>query len=258
MENKGFPVLVVVSVVFHAVVLFGWTAPVFTPPVVDLVGGEMSVALAFIPERVELEEEPVEAPMEIVEESVDVVEELVEVVEAPVEVAEELVEVVEEPVELPVIEPVKEIVEKPAEEPVKEPVEEAVEEPAVPVPAVVEEAEPVEVQPAAATVASVGVRIDPRPRELMNRPPVYPSQLGRRLHNEAVLLEVEVLSDGNVGSVRVEKGCRYSAANKAVLKAVRRWKYHPAKLDGVPARVLHKERFVFEYRPGRRGGFARD
>ena len=237
MENKGFPVLVVVSVVFHAVVLFGWTAPVFTPPVVDLVGGEMSVALAFIPERVELEEEPVEEPAELVEE--------------PVEVAEE-------PVELSVIEPEKEIVEKPAEEPVKEPVEEAVEEPVVPVPAVVEETEPVEVQPAAATVASVGVRIDPRPRELMNRPPVYPSQLGRRLHNEAVLLEVEVLSDGSVGGVRVEKGCRYSAANKAVLKAVRSWKYHPAKLDGVPVRVLHKERFVFEYRPGRRGSFARD
>ena len=237
MENKGFPVLVVVSVVFHAVVLFGWTAPVFTPPVVDLVGGEMSVALAFISERVELEEEPVEEPAEIVEE--------------PVEVAEE-------PVELSVIEPEKEIVEKPAEEPVKEPVEEAVEEPVVPVPAVVEETESVEVQPAAATVASVGVRIDPRPRELMNRPPVYPSQLGRRLHNEAVLLEVEVLSDGSVGGVRVEKGCRYSAANKAVLKAVRRWKYHPAKLDGVPVRVLHKERFVFEYRPGRSGSFARD
>lgn len=240
MENKGFPVLVVVSVVFHAVVLFGWTAPVFTPPVVDLVGGEMSVALAFISERVELEEEPVE------------------VVEAPMEVVEESVEVVEELVEVPVIEPEKEIVEKPAEEPVKEPVEEAVDEPVVPVPAVVEETEPVEVQPAAATVASVGVRIDPRPRELMNRPPVYPSQLGRRLHNEAVLLEVEVLSDGSVGGVRVEKGCRYSAANKAVLKAVRRWKYHPAKLDGVPVRVLHKERFVFEYRPGRRGSFARD
>ncbi len=240
MENKGFPVLVVVSVVFHAVVLFGWTAPVFTPPVVDLVGGEMSVALAFIPERVELEEEPVE------------------VVEAPMEVVEESVEVVEELVEVPVIEPEKEIVEKPAKEPVKEPVEEAVDEPVVPVPAMVEETEPVEVQPAAATVASVGVRIDPRPRELMNRPPVYPSQLGRRLHNEAVLLEVEVLSDGSVGGVRVEKGCRYSAANKAVLKAVRRWKYHPAKLDGVPVRVLHKERFVFEYRPGRRGSFARD
>lgn len=240
MENKGFPVLVVVSVVFHAVVLFGWTAPVFTPPVVDLVGGEMSVALAFISERVELEEEPVE------------------VVEAPMEVVEESVEVVEELVEVPVIEPEKEIVEKPAKEPVKEPVEEAVDEPVVPVPAVVEETEPVEVQPAAATVASVGVRIDPRPRELMNRPPVYPSQLGRRLHNEAVLLEVEVLSDGSVGGVRVEKGCRYSAANKAVLKAVRRWKYHPAKLDGVPVRVLHKERFVFEYRPGRRGSFARD
>ena len=226
MENKGFPVLVVVSVVFHAVVLFGWTAPVFTPPVVELVGGEMSVALAFIPGRVELEEEPVEEPVEIVE----------------------------EPVELPV----KEIVEKPTEEPVKEPVDEVVEEPVVPVPAVVDESEPVEVQPAVATVASVGVRIVPRPRELMNRPPVYPSQLGRRLHNESVLLEVEVLSDGSVGGVRVEKGCRYSAANKAVLKAVRRWKYHPAKLDGVPVRVLHKERFVFEYRPERRGSFARD
>ena len=229
MENKGFPVLVVVSVIFHAVILFGWTAPIFTPPVVDLVGGEMSVALAFIPERVELEEEPVEERSEEPEEIVE-------------EKFEELVEVVEEPVELPVTEPVEEIIE----------------EPVVAVPAVVEESEPVETQPAAATVASVGVRIDPRPLVLMNRPPVYPSQLGRRLHNEAVLLEVEVLSDGSVGGVRVEKGCRYSAANKAVLKAVRKWKYHPAKLDGVPVRALHKERFVFEYRPGRRGSFARD
>lgn len=213
MENKGFSFLVGLSVALHAVVLYAWTAPVFTPPVVDLEVGEMSVALTFVPE------EPREEPVEIVEEPV---------------------EVVEEPVEELVKEPVKEVIIKRVEV----------------VPAVAKE--PVDVQPVVASVASVGVLIDPRPRELMNKPPVYPSHLGRRLHKEAVLLEVEILPDGRVGDVSIEKGCRYTAANKAVLKAVRKWRYHPAKLDGVPVRALHKERFVFEYRQGRRGAFARD
>ena len=210
MENKGFPLIVVFSVALHAVVLYGWTVSTFEPPVLDMLAGDMSVALAFEPE-------PPEEPVEVVEEPP---EEPVEVVEKPVE----------EPVEV-------------AQEPVK---------------AVVKVAEPVEVKPAAASIPSIGIRTDPSPLEELNKPPLYPSKLGRRLHGETVLLEIQVLVDGSVGEIRLEKASRYSLANKAVLKAVKNWKYRPAKRDGLAVEALHQERVVFEYRPGRGGSFGRD
>jgi protein TonB len=221
MGNKGFPLIVAFSVALHAVVLYGWTVSTFEPPVLDMLAGKMSVALAF-------ELVPVEEPVEVVEEPV---EEPVEVAEEPVE---EPVEVVEEPVEEPV-----EVVEKPVK-------------------AVVKVAEPVEIKPAAASVPSIGISTDPSPLEDLNKPPRYPSKLGRRLHGETVLLEVQVLVDGSVGEIRMEKSSRYSLANKAVLKAVRKWQYRPAKRDGVAVEALHQERIVFEYRPGRSGSFGRD
>ena len=221
MGNKGFPLIVVFSVALHAVVLYGWTASTFEPPVLDMLAGDMSVALAFEPE-------PPEEPVEVVEEP-----------------PEELVEVVEQPPEEPV-----EVVEQPPEEPVEVAQE--------PVKAVVKVAEPVEVKPAAASIPSIGIRTDPSPLEELNKPPLYPSKLGRRLHGETVLLEIQVLVDGSVGEIRLEKASRYSLANKAVLKAVKNWKYRPAKRDGLAVEALHQERIVFEYRPGRGGSFGRD
>ncbi len=254
MGNKGFPLIVVFSVALHAVVLYGWTASTFEPPVLDMLAGDMSVALAFEPEPpeepVEVVEEPPEEPVEVVEQPP---EELVEVVEQP---PEEPVEVVEQPPEEPV-----EVVEQPPEEPVEvveQPPEEPVEVAQEPVKAVVKVAEPVEVKPAAASIPSIGIRTDPSPLEELNKPPLYPSKLGRRLHGETVLLEIQVLVDGSVGEIRMEKASRYSLANKAVLKAVKNWKYRPAKRDGLAVEALHQERIVFEYRPGRGGSFGRD
>ena len=243
MGNKGFPLIVVFSVALHAVVLYGWTVSTFEPPVLDMLAGDMSVALAFEPE-------PPEEPVEVVEQPP---EELVEVVE---ELPEELVEVVEELPEEPV-----EVVEEPTEEfveVVEKPVEEPVEVAQEPVKAVVKVAEPVEVRQAAASIPSIGIRTDPSPLEELNKPPLYPSKLGRRLHGETVLLEIQVLVDGSVGEIRMEKASRYSLANKAVLKAVRKWQYRPAKRDGVAVEALHQERIVFEYSPGRSGSFGRD
>ena len=226
MENKGFPVVVAISVALHAVVIYGWTVSNSESPVLDMHTGEMSVALAIVPE-------PPEEPVEVVE----------ELPEEPVEVVEELPE-----------EPVK-VVEKPVKEPVvveKKPLEEPRKEQAAPVNT------PVEIKPAAATVPSIGIRTDPSPLENLNKPPLYPSKLGRRLDGEIVLLEVQVLADGSVGEIRMEKPSRYSLANKAVLKAVKNWKYRPAKRDGRAIESLHQERIVFEYRPRRGGSFGRD
>ena len=225
MENKGFPVVVAISVALHAVVIYGWTVSNSEPPVLDMHTGEMSVALAIVPE-------PPEEPVEVVE-------------ELPEEPVEEPVKVVEKPVEEPVV-----VEKKPLEEPRKEQ--------AAPVKAVVKVVTPVEIKPAAATVPSIGIRTDPSPLENLNKPPLYPSNLGRRLEGEIVLLEVQVLADGSVGEIRMEKPSRYSLANKAVLKAVKNWKYRPAKRDGRAIESLHQERIVFEYRPRRGGSFGRD
>jgi TonB family protein len=54
----------------------------------------------------------------------------------------------------------------------------------------------------------------------------------RRARGEAVHLLVEVLSDGTVGEVRIEKGSRIPALNTAALAAARQMRYQPASRDG--------------------------
>ena len=54
----------------------------------------------------------------------------------------------------------------------------------------------------------------------------------RRARGESVFLLVEVLSDGTVGEVRIEKASRIPALNTAALAAARRMRYVPASRDG--------------------------
>ena len=268
MENKGFSFIVGFSVALHAVVLYAWTGPMFKPPVVDLVVGEMSVALTLIPEKPveepieEPEEEPVEEPIEVVEEPV---EEPIEVVEEPVE---EPAKVVEEPVEVPaevVQEPVEEPV-VPVKEPVKKPVKEVAELPVEKVPAVVRIKDPSDVQPVPASLPRVGVRTEPRELDNhVNKPPTYP-QRGRKPRREfdgrSILLEIEVLVDGAVGEVRVLEGCGgegvdpkvAGAVERVVVETVRKWRWHPAEQDGVAVGATVKHRIRFEL-PKKRKGF---
>ena len=274
MENKGFSLIVGLSIALHAVVLYAWTGPMFKPPVVDLVVGEMSVALAPVLEKpveepVEKVEPPVEEPAEVVEEPV---EEPAEVVEEPVE---EPAEVVEESVEEPVEESA-EVVEEPVEEPaevVKEIVEEPVEEPAE----VVEE--PVEVQPVA--LPTIGVRTEPQEpneNEWENKPPLYPvKRVGFRkvrrkeFDGRSIVLEIEVLVDGSVGQVRVLQGCGgdgiapkvAEAVEKSVLEVVRGWRFHPGRVDGEllwPKASFLQHTIEFKLREDirRPGAFLRD
>ena len=257
MENKGFSFIVGFSVALHAVVLYAWTGPMFKPPVVDLVVGEMSVALTLIPEKPveepieEPEEEPVEEPIEVVEEPV---EEPAKVVEEPVEVP---AEVVQEPVEEPVV---------PVKEPVKKPVKEVAELPVEKVPAVVRIKDPSDVQPVPASLPRVGVRTEPRELDNhVNKPPTYP-QRGRKPRREfdgrSILLEIEVLVDGAVGEVRVLEGCGgegvdpkvAGAVERVVVETVRKWRWHPAEQDGVAVGATVKHRIRFEL-PKKRKGF---
>lgn len=64
----------------------------------------------------------------------------------------------------------------------------------------------------------------------MNNPaPAYPS-LSRRLHEQGVvLLEILILPDGSVGEVRIRESSGYKRLDDTAAKAVKRWRYAPAR-----------------------------
>lgn len=72
----------------------------------------------------------------------------------------------------------------------------------------------------------------PRPIHLVV--PRLPRSIDKRkARGEAVFLLVQVLSDGTVGEVRVEKGSRIEALNVAALTAARQMRYIPASRGGI-------------------------
>lgn len=77
-----------------------------------------------------------------------------------------------------------------------------------------------------------GSVVPPRPIHLVV--PKIPGGIDRRrARGETVHLLVEVLPDGSVGRVEVEKGSRIEELNVAALDAARDTRYEPASRDGI-------------------------
>ncbi len=68
-------------------------------------------------------------------------------------------------------------------------------------------------------------------------PPIYPRILRINGLGGIVCLKVEVLIDGSVGVVEVERSAGPGGLDEAAVDAVKRWKYIPAKKDGKPVAV---------------------
>jgi protein TonB len=67
---------------------------------------------------------------------------------------------------------------------------------------------------------------------LNNPRPTYPN-LSRRLGEKGiVLLEILILADGTVGEVRIKESSGYKRLDDTAVKAVKRWRYTPAKRGG--------------------------
>ncbi|ACE83258.1 energy transducer TonB [Cellvibrio japonicus] len=68
--------------------------------------------------------------------------------------------------------------------------------------------------------------------QLSNPAPVYPS-LSRRLREEGiVVLEILIKADGSVGEVRLKNSSGYKRLDETAMKAVAKWRYHPATQGG--------------------------
>jgi protein TonB len=82
--------------------------------------------------------------------------------------------------------------------------------------------------------SSEGALTKAKPSYLRNPPPRYP-EISRRLGEEGVvLLFVVVDREGSAVEVRVDKGSGHSLLDEAAVKAVKRWKFEPARLGPLP------------------------
>ncbi|HVO52358.1 MAG TPA: TonB family protein [Thermoanaerobaculia bacterium] len=77
--------------------------------------------------------------------------------------------------------------------------------------------------------------------------PAYP-ELARRAHTEGVVvLEAVIGADGAVRDVHVKRGVS-PLLDPAALEAVKRWRYHPASIDGRPVAVYLQVVLTFSLR----------
>lgn len=62
--------------------------------------------------------------------------------------------------------------------------------------------------------------------------PLYPESCRAKGEQGNVLLKVEVLANGRVGLVEVVESSGYALLDESALKAVKRWRFKPARKGG--------------------------
>lgn len=82
-----------------------------------------------------------------------------------------------------------------------------------------------------------GAQYDHLPKGLFaNREPVYPEELRRRNIGGRVLLKVVISADGTVEEVTVDKTSGEPLLDESAVKAVRTWRFQPARKGNAPVR----------------------
>lgn len=67
-----------------------------------------------------------------------------------------------------------------------------------------------------------------------NPAPGYPELARQQGYEGVVLVAAEILADGRVGKALVSKSSGYAILDQSAIKAVKKWKFEPAKKAGVP------------------------
>ncbi len=81
----------------------------------------------------------------------------------------------------------------------------------------------------------------PKPIEASMVAPAYPEQERESRIQGTVVLAVDVGTEGIVTDVKVEKGIAgHPAFGDAAVRAVRQWRFEPARLDGKPVSMTIK------------------
>ncbi|MCE9637398.1 MAG: TonB family protein [Planctomycetes bacterium] len=79
--------------------------------------------------------------------------------------------------------------------------------------------------------------VERTPLRVVSAPaPTYPASASASHVEGIVMLEADVLEDGTVGEVRILESSGSKALDDAAIRAVRRWRFEPERLDGVALR----------------------
>jgi len=92
---------------------------------------------------------------------------------------------------------------------------------------------------------------DSPPGYMYNPKPRYPRDARRRGEEGKVMLLVDVLPNGRVGEISVESSSGHRLLDAAAVKAVRRWRFAPAKKTGRPVRAQVRIPVEFNLRDNR-------
>lgn len=99
-------------------------------------------------------------------------------------------------------------------------------------------------------------RVEDKPGYLKNPPPSYPQAALDRGQQGRVILSVDIDVTGRASNVSIKESSGFRSLDDSALKAVRKWKFEPAKLGRMP--VASKAdvpiRFVLEDELKRRAG----
>ncbi len=77
-----------------------------------------------------------------------------------------------------------------------------------------------------------------KPRYLDTPPPVYPAEARSRGYEGTALLTVEILADGRTGQVLIKKSSGYAVLDRSAQKAVRSWRFEPARTKRIPRAMI--------------------
>jgi protein TonB len=82
-------------------------------------------------------------------------------------------------------------------------------------------------------VAAAKNQTSATPDEIVNQPPVYPEDALQDREQGEVILLVEVTASGTAREVRIAQSSGYFLLDQAALRAVGKWRFHPARAAGV-------------------------
>jgi protein TonB len=88
------------------------------------------------------------------------------------------------------------------------------------------------------------------PRYRENRPPVYPGAARQRGWEGDVLIAAEILADGRIGAVRIKRSSGHASLDDSALKAVRAWRFEPARRMGAVVDAWVEIPIRFKLSPG--------
>ena len=75
---------------------------------------------------------------------------------------------------------------------------------------------------------------DSHPFYIENPPPGYPEIARQQGYEGVVLIGAEILVNGRVGEAVVRKSSGYAVLDQSAIRAVKTWKFEPAKKSGIP------------------------